>query len=575
MAYDPTNSVGRPLLALTNDRDVSLYPTHTSKNASFLRFLRRPRVIALSVSVFLIIAATYTYFAPLSLPRTLPGFGSKSQQDGTHPAAPAPHSDPYAIEHRPPPPVDPAYPLSVFNTLSNAMSRYTLLTSRPPPLHYSKFHTYAQEHKCFTDPRAYAGVFADFAPFWAAERREERRTGKRGWFREQVTKTAERWVRDGDSHGAVAMDVRSGRMYRPGYQGSYFDGDWDNKINMFASSLPDMKVLINGRDEPRVAYDTAPLLRGSKSEVNLGIVDGKPFAHSFDGSAPASDFFRTREGCAPLNGEMGDVPFLVSPSSSDLTTDLIPILSMAKLADGSGIGSGAALDFSPSSGHSCFADILIVGEFYYTSSSWAGKFEFSDNVPWDKKREVIYWRGKSNGGHIRGQNYRFFPRFRLMDIAREPENKHLFDVQITEWHEWHCTDNCDADAIRKEYNITGQKAPREESYKYKYVLDVDGNSFSGRYLGLLRSGSLVFKSTAFAEYFTPWLIPYEHFIPVRPDLSDLAAKIAWAQKNDKEAHRIQESGRRFAEDVLTGAQNDCYWFAVMLEWGELWGSAEV
>lgn len=56
-----------------------------------------------------------------------------------------------------------------------------------------------------------------------------------------------------------------------------------------------------------------------------------------------------------------------------------------------------------------------------------------------------------------------------------------------------CGDDCDAEAIRKEYQITGHGAPREEGYAYKYLFDVDGNSFSGRYFGLLRTGSLVFK----------------------------------------------------------------------------------
>jgi hypothetical protein len=49
-------------------------------------------------------------------------------------------------------------------------------------------------------------------------------------------------------------------------------------------------------------------------------------------------------------------------------------------------------------------------------------------------------------------------------------------------------DDCDADAIGNAYNITGESVPREEAYQYKYLLDVDGNTFSGRYLGLLRSG---------------------------------------------------------------------------------------
>jgi hypothetical protein len=39
------------------------------------------------------------------------------------------------------------------------------------------------------------------------------------------------------------------------------------------------------------------------------------------------------------------------------------------------------------------------------------------------------------------------------------------------------TDNCDDDAIRSAYNITGESVPREEAYRYTYLLDVDGNTF--------------------------------------------------------------------------------------------------
>ncbi|KAJ7816762.1 hypothetical protein B0H14DRAFT_1392886 [Mycena olivaceomarginata] len=62
--------------------------------------------------------------------------------------------------------------------------------------------------------------------------------------------------------------------------------------------------------------------------------------------------------------------------------------------------------------------------------------------------------------------------------------------------------------------------------------------------------------------------------PVRPDLVDLPAKIEWARVNDAEAHRIQETDRLFAEQVLTDTQNGCYWFAVLMGWGALWGEDE-
>ncbi|KAF8169040.1 glycosyl transferase family 90-domain-containing protein [Mycena galopus ATCC 62051] len=79
------------------------------------------------------------------------------------------------------------------------------------------------------------------------------------------------------------------------------------------------------------------------------------------------------------------------------------------------------------------------------------------------------------------------------------------------------------------------------------------------------------QSAIFAEYFDDWLRPFEHYIPVRPDLADLVECIEWARAHNAEARSIQRAGREFAERVLTDGQNDCYWFLVLLEWARLQG----
>ncbi|KAJ7690277.1 hypothetical protein B0H17DRAFT_1201837 [Mycena rosella] len=103
--------------------------------------------------------------------------------------------------------------------------------------------------------------------------------------------------------------------------------------------------------------------------------------------------------------------------------------------------AGGEGDVEGERGHTCFADVLVPGEFYYRTSWWVGQFADPDYVPWADKKEVLYWRGKSNGGHIRGMNYRTFPRFHLLDLAARPESiaKGLFDVRMMAWHEGHCT----------------------------------------------------------------------------------------------------------------------------------------
>lgn len=77
------------------------------------------------------------------------------------------------------------------------------------------------------------------------------------------------------------------------------------------------------------------------------------------------------------------------------------------------------------------------------------------------------------------------------------------------------------------------------------------------------------QATVFDQYMDNWLRPYEHYIPVLPDLSDLLKKIEWAWTYDAEARMIQERGREMATRVMTDAQNDCYFFALLLEWAQL------
>ncbi|KAJ7911710.1 hypothetical protein B0H13DRAFT_2328091 [Mycena leptocephala] len=526
--------ISRPLLAPTTP--FSAYGPRRSR-----RLPSSPRVL---------VGTSYLYFGPstgLPIPDRLapyyahpmfPGAHGENTLPPAHGSAHDEHPHPAAPPGAKPPPIDgPDCPSSHSSSNSNspddttaAEARVsTLLSSQPPTLPVVRARYMLKTSR--PPPKG-------FDMFFACLRKGARVSGGR-------------LASAPDTHGIAALAIRDGRAHKPEHQAMYLDGDWEGTVNKFASALPAMPVLINGRDEPRVVFDVGPLFEDPPTLAQaLTLSDPTPFTLS---PPRTGAFFAQPEGnvCRPARGVggMGDVPFLVSASSAEFTTDLVPVLSMTKLADASTSLSGGD---NSAGGGSCFADVL----FYYRNSWRAGKFEYPNNVKWEDKKDVFYWRGKCNGGHIRGTNYRSFPRFRLMDLAALPENraKGLFDVRITQWHEWHCTDDCDADAIRNAYNITGENVPRKEAYQYKYLLDVDGNTFSGRYLGLLRSGGLVFK------FFTPWLVPHQHFIPVRPDLA-----------NDGEARRMQKPGRVFAECILTDAQNDCFWFAVLLEGGALWG----
>ncbi|KAJ7676674.1 glycosyl transferase family 90-domain-containing protein [Mycena polygramma] len=423
------------------------------------------------------------------------------------------------------------------STLSRAAARYSLRNNRPPPPNYDTWFRFARDRQCLIDE--YQQISRDFEPFYQLAREQP------GYFKQMIKK---------DGSGVRTGRFRGGRFRFTDWHRTLYTADWSRTFARVAAFIPNANILINGRDEPRVMFDyRRPNI---KDAVLNSVADPAPFEHAPHSTAM---FFKDRH-CQIPNQPLGFTElandasaFMLSSASTQFTTELYPLLSVAKI--------------SP-----CFADILVPSEFYYSDSRWAPRYAYPDDIAWEAKIPRLYWRGKSSGGQISGSNYRAFPRFRAVDIGRVHPD--LMDVAISGFHDSLCGAHCDAAKIKAEYDITGASVPREEVYRYKYVLDIDGNSFSGRYLGLLRSGSLVFKSTVFEEYFSDWLRPFVHYIPVLPDLSDLVQRIEWAIAHNAEARAIQEAGQAMAERVLTDVQNDCYFSAVLLEWARLQSWAE-
>ena len=93
----------------------------------------------------------------------------------------------------------------------------------------------------------------------------------------------------------------------------------------------------------------------------------------------------------------------------------------------------------------------------------------------------------------------------------------------------------------------------EEQTKYKYLIDCGARGYSGRVKFLLHSNRplfLVNRDQNKQEYFYNQLIPFEHFIPVKEDLSDLIILLEWADKNYDDAMAIANNARKFAIENL-------------------------
>jgi hypothetical protein len=66
----------------------------------------------------------------------------------------------------------------------------------------------------------------------------------------------------------------------------------------------------------------------------------------------------------------------------------------------------------------------------------------------------------------------------------------------------------------------------------------------------MRSVVLIVESD-YKLWYSHLLVPYEHFVPVKKDLSDLIEIIQWCIKHDKECFKIAENAYKFYEKYLT------------------------
>lgn len=93
--------------------------------------------------------------------------------------------------------------------------------------------------------------------------------------------------------------------------------------------------------------------------------------------------------------------------------------------------------------------------------------------------------------------------------------------------------------------------------KYAFLIDIEGNGYSGRLKFLLWSRRPVLMvERPYKEYFFKHLVAWTHYIPVKRNLSDLHFKMNWCLKNKSSAAKIAANALEFSKKHLT--REACY-----------------
>lgn len=188
--------------------------------------------------------------------------------------------------------------------------------------------------------------------------------------------------------------------------------------------------------------------------------------------------------------------------------------------------------------------------------------EANQKMLWKDKEEKAFWRGSATGGHFTYENWDRFARAKLVLLSlKYPE---VIDARF------HSILQA-VDGLRdfmKAKGLVSSSVKKEDHLKYKFLIDVDGNSCSyERYFWLLASNSLVLKQmTPNIQWYYGALTPYEHYLPVQEDLSDLLEKIQWAKEHDAESQAIAENATQFTENHLSSEDTLVYLYHLLIKY---------
>jgi hypothetical protein len=207
--------------------------------------------------------------------------------------------------------------------------------------------------------------------------------------------------------------------------------------------------------------------------------------------------------------------------------------------------------FAPSTNRS---DVVAIPDPYFCTHRAFGQWrELADtqDVPWNRRSADILWVGAASG------NGTFDPVLGAMHPQRAAPRLRLCmalkDIDACSGRIYFLpTEEATLDVLHR-HGYATERVPEESWLTRKFAIDMDGqtNTWSNL-LVRFHLGCCVLKVESefgYRQWYYDRIRPWEHFIPVRSDLSDLAEKIEWARSHDARSRQIAENGRAFARTL--------------------------
>lgn len=525
------------------------------------------------------------------------------------------------------------------STLHDAAEAYRQRRGRQPPPNFDLWYRFAQNTSSLIIEDFFDQIYTDIAPFWgipAAQIRLQANTfvhkisvregkatghtdvGERQWinlWRDMIQSVAE-WAPDVD----VPINVMDeSRVVVP----------WEEIDNCMAKERASRKIvpeaglktefeslasLDERTTEQQGSFD--PGFEGVGPYWQLAVV-GCPPGSPARGAYIETDF-RTSP---PLTGKWPDGSYMgfvqnwtlarspcdnanlqglhgtfIEPVSIANTKNLVPLFGGSKLPMNN--------------------EILLPPAMYWTDDPFYSGGN-GHGQPWEEKNNGMIWRGAASGGRNKEENWRRFQRHRFVSMANATavklietggqgpgnfvipaNNSYSLAAQslssnsptglsdwLTSWSNAafvHLLCFPDEGSPSKcsysdQFFRIEKAMPMEEQYVYKYLPDLDGNSFSGRYRAFLYSTSLPIKATIYQEWHDSRLIPWTHFVPMDNTFIDFYGLMEYFIGNERRgvsghddmAAKIAVGGKAWAEKVLRKEDMQVYVLRLLLEYARL------
>jgi hypothetical protein len=504
-------------------------------------------------------------------------------------------------------------------TLKEAVKEYRRRYKIPPPPHFDKWYDFAVANKVQLIDE-YDAIHQLLLPFWGLSPRA---------IRKRLGDAL------GADDFLIGVFIRGGKVAKMERGPEWRQDALSGMMKKFVQYLPDMDLAVNLHDEPRVIVphdDLARLLQTAQKDtmrkatanksprngwsarpkdVNDGHIvpfNITPFndnTHQFtwaisklscplDTPARTLDFHGERVPDRLAAYAVDELGFIYNrtaftdiclspsleesvgsfnkPNSFNVAHDLIPIFAPSKI--------------------SSFQDILYPSPWY-----WADKVFLNEtrDPPWDSKIEKLYWRGtttsgySANGAWHRQQRQRFIQKISKPGSLNTLEYSNRNNTPSPGWHVKKVQQQDYTDLFDVHFTFVGQCSEMDcetqrqyfdlrndtdfqEVWENKYLLDIDGNAFSGRFYTFLQSKSLTFKQALFREWHDESLMPWAHYVPLSIKGDEHLEALRWFHADEEgraQARVIAEDSSQWARRALRHVDMEAWFFRLLLEYGRV------